>query len=181
MLGRLFLQGVVMDHDHLVVIRFRHGKSLTVAVDLMGLKFEKGSVQGDIRHGSQQGLFFRCVVQPNHEEFVMSMGVGEFHTAIHRELEGGLVDLDAGVDLNPFIRLVGAALGEFAEAHNIDAHLIDVHLFDGRAFGRHVHGEGSHDILGDRGLMVKRDDRHKVILLGQLDSVAGGKPRLGHL
>ena len=44
MLGFFFLQGMVMDHDHLIVISLRHRKSLTILIDLMWLKLEKGSV-----------------------------------------------------------------------------------------------------------------------------------------
>ena len=111
----------------------------------------------------------------------MAMWVGEFHTAIHRELERRPVDLHSGGNLNPFIRLVWASLGELAEAHNIDPHLVHVHFFDGNAFGCHIHGKGCHHILGDRRLMIKRDDRHEVIILGELDPIAFRKTRLGHL
>lgn len=75
----------------------------------------------------------------------MPMRVGEFHTAIHSELERRLMDLDSGRDLNPFIRLVRTKLGKLIETHNIDAHLLHVHSLEGNAFGSHIH-------LGDRRL-----------------------------
>ena len=52
MLDVFFLQGMVMDHDHLVIISFCHGKPVTVTIDLMGFEFEKASVQGDIGNRS---------------------------------------------------------------------------------------------------------------------------------
>ena len=87
MLGFFFLQWMVMDHDHFIVIRLRHGKSLAVLIDLMRLKLKKCPVLIDVRNCSKQGLLFGRIVQPDHEEFVMPMWVGKFYTAIHRELE----------------------------------------------------------------------------------------------
>ena len=72
-----------MDHDHFIVVRLRHRKSLAVLIDLMRLKLQKGSVMGDVRDRSQQGLLSGHIIQPDHEEFVMAMGIGELHTAIH--------------------------------------------------------------------------------------------------
>src|SRR6185295_2979833 len=115
MVWLLFLQGMVMDHDHLVVIGLRHRKPLSVLIDLMWLKLDKSSVLRDIRNRPQQGLFLGFVVQPDHEEFVMPMWIGEFHTAIHREFERSAVSLNSSVNLNPFISLVRASLGELAE------------------------------------------------------------------
>ena len=95
-----------MDHDHFIIVRLRHGKSLTVLIDLMRLKLEKGSVFVDIGNRSQQSLLTGHIVQPDHEEFVMPVRIGEFHTSIHPESERLPVDLNSGVNLNPFIRLV---------------------------------------------------------------------------
>ena len=83
MLGFFFLQGMVMNHDHLIVIRRRHRKSLTVLIHLMRLKLEKGPVLVDVGNRPQQSLVLGFIVQPDHEEFVMSMWIGEFDTAIH--------------------------------------------------------------------------------------------------
>ncbi len=66
MLGLLFLQGMVMDHDHLVVISLRHGKPLTVLIDLMRSKLEEGSVWGDVGNRSQESLFSGLIVQRDH-------------------------------------------------------------------------------------------------------------------
>ena len=107
-----------MDHDHLIVISFRHRKPLTVFIVLMWLKFEEGPVPGDVRNRPQQGLLLFHIVQPDHEEFVMPTRVGELHTAIHPELE--------------------------------------------------------------RRLVIKRDNRHEVIVLGELDPAALRETRLGH-
>src|SRR6185503_18795884 len=115
MLGFFFLQWMVMDHDHFIVIRLRHGKSQAVLIDLMRLKLKKCPVLIDVRNCSKQGLLFGRIVKPDHEEFVMPMWVGKFYTAIHRELERLPVDLDSGVNFNPFVRLVRATLGELAE------------------------------------------------------------------
>ena len=106
MLDVFFLQGMVMDHDHLIVVSFCHRKPLAVRMALVRSKFEEGSVLGEVGNRPQQSLLLRHIVQPDHEEFVIPMWVGEFHTAIHPELEGCLVDLNFCGDLNPFICLV---------------------------------------------------------------------------
>ena len=95
-----------MDHDHFIVVRLRHRKSLAVLIDLMRLKLQKGSVFVDIGNRPQQGLVFGHIVQPDHEEFVMTMGIGELHTAIHPEFERFPVDLDSGINFYPFVCLV---------------------------------------------------------------------------
>src|SRR5215467_174021 len=110
MVWLLFLQGMVMDHHHFIVIILRHGKSLAIFIDLVGKKFTEGPVLGDIRNRPQQGLFLGLVVQSDHEEFVMPVWVGEFHTTIHREFERSTVSLDSGFNLDPFIRLVWTSL-----------------------------------------------------------------------
>ena len=72
-----------MDHDHFIVVSLRHRKSLAVLIDLMRLKLQKGSVFVDIGNRSQQGLLSGHIIQSDHEEFVMAVGIGELHTAIH--------------------------------------------------------------------------------------------------
>lgn len=53
MLGFLFLQGMVMDHGHFILIGVRDGKSLTICIDLMRLKLEKGPVRGNVGNRPQ--------------------------------------------------------------------------------------------------------------------------------
>src|SRR5512146_2538709 len=48
MLQFLFLQRVVMNHDHFVVILLCHRKPLAILIDLVRLKLEEGAVQGDV-------------------------------------------------------------------------------------------------------------------------------------
>ena len=152
-----------MDHDHFIVISLRHRTPPTVRLDLMRLKLNKGPVLGDVGNRPEQRLVRGRIVQPNHEKFVMPMRIGEFDTAIHRELEGRAVDPDSGCNLNPFIRLVWASLGELAEAHKSDADLIDVQFFDRGPLGGHRHGEGGPHLLRNPRPVIKCDERHEVI------------------
>ena len=52
MLRILFLQRMMVDHHHLIVVFLGDRKALSVLVDLMWLKFEECPVELDVRHGA---------------------------------------------------------------------------------------------------------------------------------
>ena len=59
----LFLQRVMVDHDHLIVFFLANGKALRVLVDLMRLEFQECPVERDIRHGTQEGLLSGFILE----------------------------------------------------------------------------------------------------------------------
>ena len=79
------LEGMVVNHDHLIVILFGDRESFIVPVDLVRPEVTEGAVGIDIRNGSQQGLVRSLVFEGNHEQFVVAVGIGEFDTAVHIE------------------------------------------------------------------------------------------------
>lgn len=81
MLELSFLERVMMDHDHFVLIILADGKSTGILIDLMGEKFTECSVPLHIRYRSKEGLFLCLIFQRNHQQLVVAMWIGELHAA----------------------------------------------------------------------------------------------------
>ena len=67
MLEFVFLQRVVVDHHHFVLIILGDGKSLAIFVDLMREEFAERSVSFNIRDRPEQGLLLGLILQGDHE------------------------------------------------------------------------------------------------------------------
>lgn len=77
MLEFSFLERVMMDHHHLVIIILTDGKSLGISVDLMGKKFTERSVSFYVWYRPEKGLFLRLILQRDHQQFVVTMWIGK--------------------------------------------------------------------------------------------------------
>jgi hypothetical protein len=83
-----------------------------------------------------------------------------FDAAVHPKLQWCRTDLDTRPDFNPFICLIRRPIAEFGEADDVNADLIDLHLFDQFDLRGKIHRKGCDDVLGGRGSVIERDDRH---------------------
>lgn len=82
------LQQVVVDHDHFVVILFRHGKSFAVPIDLMRQEVPERTIGIDFGDSAEERLVCGLILQRHHEQLVMSVGIGKLDATIHVELQG---------------------------------------------------------------------------------------------
>src|SRR5262245_5081007 len=110
----------------------------------------------------------------------MTMRVSEFYTTIHGKFQRGAMDLDAGSDLNPFVRLIRTSLTELAVAHHIDADLVHLHFLHGHRLRSHIHRKTGHDAFRRWRLVVERDNRHQVLSLGEFHAVPLGELGFRH-
>ena len=78
MLELSFLQRVMMDHHHFVIIILTDWKPLGIFIDLMGEEFTERTVSFNIRYRPKKRLFLGFVLQRDHEQLIVTVWVGEF-------------------------------------------------------------------------------------------------------
>ena len=116
-----FLLIEMVHHRHLVLVLRVHGEALRAAVHLMGEKAAQVAVEFDFRHATKEGPVRGLVVKGDHEQSVVSVGVGVLDARVQREFQRLGVHLDdPRFQLPPFIRFVGGPLAELAVAHHVD-------------------------------------------------------------
>ncbi len=171
---------MVVDHHHFIIICLGNLESLAVFIDLVGQELTDCAVTFDIRHGPEEGLFLRLILQGDHEQLIMAMWIRVLDTTVHAELQRRCTDLDARSDFNPFVCLVCGAIAELGETDDVDSDLIDLHFLDRFGFRGEFHCEGCDDIFRGRGAMIKRHDRHQLIVFREFDTVSLRESGLGH-
>jgi hypothetical protein len=53
---------------------------LSVFIDLMGLKLEKGAVTQHVGHCAEQRLLFGLVFKGDEQQFIVAVGIGKFYS-----------------------------------------------------------------------------------------------------
>ena len=86
MLELSFMQRMVVNHHHFIVICLGDWESLAVFVDLMGEEFTERPVSLHVRYSSQESLFLRFILQCNQKQFIVAMRIRVFDAAVHTKL-----------------------------------------------------------------------------------------------
>ena len=102
----------------------------------------------------------------------MAVGIRVFDATVHAKLQRRRTDLDTRSDFDPFVCLIRRAISEFCKADDVHADLINLHFLRRFSFRCKIHGEGGDDIFRGRSAVIKRDDRHQLIVLREFHAVS---------
>ena len=75
MLNIRVLKRVVVNHHHFIVVAFGYREPFVIPVHLMRAKITKRAVGTHFRDRSQEGFSGGFILQGNHQQFIVAMGV----------------------------------------------------------------------------------------------------------